>query len=56
MRRVLVTPLSDMFWSRELTGEELARAERGYPYEDLLERAYFSYMATLIPELIDYMV
>ena len=49
MKRDTVTPPSDMFWGRELTREEFARAERGYPFEDFLERANFSYMATLIP-------
>ena len=49
MRRVLVTPLGNIFWGREFTGEELIAAERGYPSEDLLEGVNFSYVDTLIP-------
>ena len=41
MRRVLITPPGDMFWGRELAGEELAKAERGYPSKGLLEGAHF---------------
>ena len=53
MRRVLIVAPSDMFWGRELIGEELLEAERGYSSEDLLEGVHFSYMCTLIPQLID---
>ena len=49
IRRVTITPPSDMFWSQELAREELIEAERGYPSKSLLEGAYFSYMCTLIP-------
>ena len=53
MRRVRITPPGDMFWGRELAGEELIEAERGYPSESLLEGVHFSYVCTLIPQLID---
>ena len=53
MRRVPITPPSDMFWGRELVGEELDRAKRGYPFEDFLEGPHFSYMMTLVPQLIN---
>ena len=53
MRRVPIAPHGDIFWGRELVGEELIEAERGYPSESLLEDAHFSYMFTLIPQLID---
>ena len=49
MRRVHVAPPGDMFWGRELVGEELDRTERGYHFEDFLEGPHFSYMCTLIP-------
>ena len=55
MRRVPIAPPSDMFWGRELVGEELDEAERGYPFEDFLEGPHFSYMMTLVPQLIDVM-
>ena len=53
MRSVPISLLSDMFWGQELAREELFEAERGYPSEGLLESAHFSYMCSLIPELID---
>ena len=53
MRRVPVAPSGDIFWGRERIGEELLKAERGYPSEGLLEGAHFSYVCTLIPQLID---
>ena len=56
MRRDPIAPLDDMFQGRELIGEELLRAERGYSSEGLLEGAHFSYVYTLIPQLIDIMV
>ena len=43
MRRVPITPLGDIFWARELAGEELIEVERGYLSESLLEGAHFSY-------------
>ena len=42
-----------MFWRRELVGEELFEAKRGYPSQGLLEGVHFSYVCTLIPQLID---
>ena len=42
-----------MFWGRELIGEELTEAERGYPSRSFLEGAHFSYVCTLIPQLIN---
>ena len=56
MRRVPIAPLSDMFWSRELVREEITKAERGYPFEGLLEGAHFSYVCSLISQLIDVVV
>ena len=53
MRTFPIAPPGDMFWGRELAGEELIEAERGYPSESLLEGAHFSYVCTLIPQLID---
>ena len=53
MRRVSIAPLSDIFWGRELAREELIEAKRGYHFESLLEGAHFSYVCTLIPQLID---
>ena len=53
LRRFPIAPPCDMFWGRELIGEELAEAERGYLSEGLLEGAHFFYMCTLIPQLID---
>ena len=55
MRRVPIAPPGEMFWSRDLIREELDRAERGYPFQDYLEGAYFSYMAVLVLQLIDSM-
>ena len=49
MRRVPITPPGDMFWGREFVGEELIKAERGYPYNSFLEGAHFFYVCTLIP-------
>ena len=45
-----------MFWGQKLAGEELFEAERGYPSESLLKGAHFSYVCTLIPQLIDVIV
>ena len=56
MRRVLIAPPRDIFWGRELVGEELNGAKRGYPFEDFLEGPHFSYMMTLVPQLIDVVV
>ena len=53
MRGIPVAPLSDMFWVRKLAGEELIKVMRGYPYESLLEGAHFSYVCTLILQLIE---
>ena len=44
LRMVPVAHPRDMFWGRELIGEELDGAERGYLSEDLLERPHFSYI------------
>ena len=55
MRRVPTTPPIDMLWGREFIGEELFEAERGYPSKGLLEGAHFSYVCTLIPQLINVM-
>ena len=49
LRRVPVTPPRDMFWGRELAGDELGAAERGYPIGDLLEGSHLSYIMTLVP-------
>ena len=54
--RVPIAPPGDMFWGRELAGEELIEVERGYPSESLLDGAHFSYVCTLIPQLIDVVV
>ena len=56
MRRVPIAPSGDMFCGRELVGEELLDVEKGYSSEDLLEGAHFSYVCTLIPQLIDIVV
>ena len=53
MRRVPIFPPRDIFFGHELIGEELDGAERGYLSEDLLEGPYFSYIITLVPQLID---
>ena len=53
MRRVPITPPGDMFWGQDLTGEDLTEAERGYLCESLLEGKHFSYVCTLILQLID---
>ena len=53
MKRVPIAPPGDMFWGRELIGEELTKAERGYIFESLLEGVHFSYVCTLNPQLID---
>ena len=53
MRRVPIAPPHDIFWGYELIDEELDKAERGYPFEDLLEVSHFSHMMTLVPLLID---
>ena len=42
-----------MFWGHEFIGEDLDGAERGYLSEDLLKGPYFSYIITLVPQLID---
>ena len=39
----------DIFWGRELIGEELLKAERGNPSKGLLEGMHFSYVCILIP-------
>ena len=52
-RRVPMAPPGDMFWGSELVGDELAIAERGFPIGDLLEGSHLSYIATLVPQLID---
>ena len=53
MRRVPIAPPHDMFWGHDLVGKELDGAERGYLSEDLLEGPYFSYIMTLVLQLID---
>ena len=53
MRRVPVDPPRDIFWGRGLVGEELDGVERGYLFEDFLKGPHFSYMMTLVPQLID---
>ena len=53
MRRVPIAPPTDMFWGRELIREELTKAERGYLSEGFLKGVHFSYVCTLIPQLID---
>ena len=42
-----------MLWGCELISEELDGAERRYLSENLLEGPHFSYMMTLVPQLID---
>ena len=42
-----------MFWDRELVSEELDGAERGYLSEDLLEGPQFTYIMSVVPQLID---
>ena len=42
-----------MFLGHELVGEELNGVEKGYLSEDLLEGPHFSYIMTLVPQLID---
>ena len=49
LRRVPVAPPRDMFWGRELVGDDLDAAERGYPIGGLLEGSYLSYVMTLMP-------
>ena len=49
LRRVPIAPPHDMYWGCELVGEELDGAERGYPFEVLLEGPHISYMMTLVP-------
>ena len=56
MRRVPVAAPRDIFWGRDIVGEELLEVERGYPSVGLLEGAHFSYVCTLIPQLIDVVV
>ena len=56
MRRAPVASPGDMFWGRELTGDELDTAERGYSIGDLLEGSHLSYIMTLVPLLIDILV
>ena len=51
-----MVPPRDMFWGRELIGDELDAAERGYPIGDLLEGSHLSYIMTLVPQLIDVVV
>ena len=51
-----MAPPRDMFWGRELVGDELDVAERGFPIGDLLEGSHLSYIMTLVPQLIDAMV
>ena len=51
-----MAPPGDMFWGSELVGDELAIAERGFPIGDLLEGSHLSYIATLVPRLIDVVV
>ena len=51
-----MAPPCDMFWGRELVGDELDTAERGYPIGGLLEGSHLSYVMTLVPLLIDSMV
>ena len=53
LRRVLIAPPRDIFWGYELIGEELDGAERGYLSKDLLKGPHFSYIMTLVPQLID---
>ena len=53
IRRVPVAPPGNIFWGQEFVRKELAEAERRYPFEGLLEGAYFSYVCTLIPQLIN---
>ena len=48
-----MAPPGDMFWGRELVGDELDVAERGFPIGDLLEGSHLSYIMTLVPQLID---
>ena len=43
-----MAPPCDMFWGRELVGDELDAAERGYPIGDLLEGSHLSYIMTLV--------
>ena len=45
-----------MFYGYELVDEELHGAERGYLSEDLLEGPHFSYIMTLVPQLINAVV
>ena len=53
LRRVPIAPPRDMFLGHELVGEELNGVEKGYLSEDLLEGPHFSYIMTLVPQLID---
>ena len=46
-------PLMTCFGGHELVGVELDGAERGYLSEDLLEGPHFSYIMTLVLQLID---
>ena len=56
MRKVPIAPPGDICWGREVHGEELIKAKRGYPSKSLLEGVHFSYVCTLIPQLIDVVV
>ena len=51
-----MAPLGDKFWGRELVGDELDVAERGFPTKDLLEWSHLSYIITLVLQLIDVVV
>ena len=44
-----MAPPGDMFRGRELVGDELDVAERGFPIGDLLEGSHLSYIMTLVP-------
>ena len=56
MRRAPMASPGDMFWGRELTGDELDAAERVYPIGDLLEGSHLSYIMTLVPQSSDVVV
>ena len=45
--------LVNMFYGRELVGEEFIEAERLYLSDSVLGAAHFSYVCTLIPQVID---
>ena len=51
-----MTPPRDIFWGRQLIGDELDVTERGFPIGDLLEGSHLSYIMTLVLQLIDIVV